>query len=127
MEAPWEHFRVQLQLGSGKSAQFGSWNCIQFQFGPENFKYNYSLGQAIQPRLGLGFGLHKQLHSDMVLATPVGLAIQSRLDGAGDTFGSANSAQFGSGNSIHMVLATPLGLAIQLSLGGAGDTFGSGN
>ena len=57
----------------------------------------------------------------------VELTIQLRLGGAGDTIGSGNSAQFGSGNSIRTVLATPLDLAIQLSLGGAGDTIGYGN
>ena len=93
----------------------------------ETFQYNYNLGLAIQPSLAQGFGLAKQFLNHMVLATPLGLAIQPSLGGAGDTIGSGNSAQFGSGNSIRMVLATPLGQAIQLSLGGAGDTFGHGN
>ena len=127
---------------------------------------------TIQLSLGLGFRVGKQLNSPMVLATPLGpaiqpslgmgwvcqsssvsvwdlgwtssstvlwcwrhlwvwqcleLTIQLRLGGAGDTIGSGNSAQFGSGNSIRTVLATPLDLAIQLSLGGAGDTIGYGN
>ena len=82
---------------------------------------------SIQHSLGWGLGLNKQLNSTMVLATPLGLAIQFSLGGAGDTIASGNSAQCGSGSSIRMVLATPLGQAIQLSVGGAGDTIGSGN
>ena len=102
---------------------------MQFNFCSDlkTFQYNYNLGLAIHPNLAQGLGLHKQFHSHMVLATPLGLAIQFSLGGAGDTIGSGNSAQFGSGNSIRTVLATPLDLAIQLSLGGAGDTIGYGN
>ena len=121
MVAAWGHFPVQLQFWSGP------WNAIQFLFGSENFQYNYNLGLGIVPNLAQGFGLHKQFHSHMVLATPLGLAIQFSLGGAGDTIGSGNSAQCGSGNSIRMVLATPLGQAIQLSVGGVGDTIGYGN
>ena len=75
MVALWGHVPVQLQFVCGHSAQFGSGNSAQLQFGIGHSGNSAQLGLDKPLNTHTVLGFDKQLNSPMVLATPLGLAM----------------------------------------------------